>query len=60
MMRWSQLFIGNKEIEMDNDNITNNGNEYKVTKALWELITLKEPSNYYIQIYKTIKTLQSL
>lgn len=39
-------FIGNKEIEMANDDITIIDQIHKGTKELWELLTLKEQLNY--------------
>ena len=51
------FFIGNKEIEINNNDITIEDKIYKGTKGLWELLTLKEPTNYNesdLQNYKEI------
>src|SRR5204863_1173562 len=42
----NKFFIGDKEIEIANDDITIGDKIYKGTKGLWELLTLKEPIDY--------------
>lgn len=53
----NKFFIGNKEVEIANDDIIIGDKTYKGTKGLWELLTLKEPINYNdtdLQNYKEI------
>ena len=41
-----KLFMGNKEISIKDNDITLEGEVYKGTPGLWELITSKNPINY--------------
>lgn len=41
-----KFYIGNKEIEIFNDNITIGDKSFEGTRGLWELLTLKEPKDY--------------
>ena len=41
-----KLFMGNKEIIIKDNDITLEGEVYKGTPGLWELITSKNPTNY--------------
>lgn len=53
----NKFFIGNKEVEIANDDISIDNNIYKGTKGLWELLTLKMPKDYTnadLQTYKEI------
>jgi len=57
-----KFYIGNKEVEIANDDIVIDDKFYKGTKGLWELLTLKEPINYNdddIKVYKEILELTS-
>ncbi|ORP58138.1 hypothetical protein, partial [Vibrio cholerae] len=58
----NRFYIGNKEVEIANDDISIGDQVYKGTKGLWELLTLKEPSNYTqsdLDTYKEILVLTS-
>jgi len=53
----NKFYIGNKEIVIANDDITIEDKDYKGTKGLWELLTLKEPKDFSdedLQVYKEI------
>lgn len=53
----NKFYIGNKEIEILNDDIIIEDKTYKGTVGLWELLTLKEPNNYIkddLDTYKNI------
>lgn len=42
----NKFYIGNQEIEIANDDITIGNKTFTGTKGLWELLTLKKPSEY--------------
>ena len=53
----NKFYIGNEDVAIANDDITIEDKDYKGTKGLWELLTLKEPKDYSqedLHVYKEI------
>jgi len=38
-----EFFLGNASVNFDGDDLIIDGNKYKGTKGLWDLITMKKP-----------------
>lgn len=58
----TKFFIGNKEVQIANDDIIIDDKVYSGTRGLWELLTLKRPSEYTssdLEQYKEILEITS-
>lgn len=56
----SKFYIGDKEVEIDANDVIIGNKTYKGTKGLWELLTLKRPTNHTqsdLETYKEILVL---